>query len=79
MISEVSIEMSVNQRTQDILLGAIFGVILGIVGNMWTDVFYHLYLENASDVSLWSWLIILTIGLVIIGVYLLSYVRRLEQ
>jgi hypothetical protein len=71
--------MSVHQRAQDILIGAIFGLVLGIIGNLWTDVFDHLVFENYSKDILWCLLFIYTIGLGAFGIGLWSYMKRLGR
>lgn len=71
--------MSVNQRVQDILIGAIFGIILGIIGNLWASVFDHLFLENASKDFLYVLLVIFSIGTVAIAILLWTYARKLGR
>lgn len=56
-----------NQRIQDILIGAILGIMLGIIGSLWASVFDHLFLENASKDLLDSLFVIFSIGIFAIG------------
>jgi len=71
--------MSVHQRVQDILIGAIFGIILGIIGGLWASVFDHLFLENASKDVLYSLFCIYSIGIIAIGIFLWIYAKRLGR
>lgn len=71
--------MSVQQRDQDILVGAIFGLVLGIISNLWVSVYDHLFLENAPPAFLFGLFILDTIGLIFIGCYLWNYIKRLGK
>lgn len=68
--------MFANQRAQDILIGAIFGIILGLMSGLWASVFDHLFLENASKTILYGYFISYSIGLIAVGVILYMYAKR---
>ena len=70
--------MTVNQRVRDILIGAIFGLVLGIVCNLWSSVFELLFLENASRDFLYKLFFLYSGGIVLIGILLWKYMSRLE-
>jgi hypothetical protein len=68
--------MSDRHRAQDILIGSIFGLVLGVMLSLWASVFDHLFLQNASRDFL-SWLFgIYSLSLVVVGVILFTYARR---
>jgi len=71
--------MVVRQRVQDILVGVIFGIVLGVVTNLWSSVFDHLYLENLPRDFLIGVFIIYSIGIVVIGIVLWQYIKKLER
>lgn len=67
--------MSVKWRVQDILIGAIFGIILGIVINLWASVFDHLFLENTPKNILYVLFFIFSIGIIVIVIGLWIYAK----
>ena len=71
--------MSVRKRVQDILIGVIFGIVLGVIVNLWSSVFDHLYLENSPKDVLSGLFIIYSIGIVAIGIVLWQYIKKLGR
>jgi len=71
--------MTVIQRAQDILIGSLFGVVLGVILSLWASVFDHLYLENATKEFLYNLFVIYSLGLAMVFIGILLYVRRLDR
>jgi hypothetical protein len=74
----MSNNLTVNTRTQDILLGGFFGLVLGIIGNIWVAVFDHKFIEPLPIESYDSLLIILGFGIVFYIFLIFYYVERLD-
>jgi len=71
--------MTIIQRAQDILISSLFGVVLGVILSLWASVFDHLYLENATKEFLYNLFVIYSLGLAMVFIVILLYVRRLDR
>jgi len=63
-------------RAQEILIGTLFGLILGIVSNLWVSVFDKLFLKNMSSNMLSGLFILYSIGTIGIGALLWYYINK---
>ena len=71
--------MAIYHRAEDILIGSLFGLILGIMLSLWASVFDHLFLQNASrDTLLWLFGFY-SAGLIAYGIGIFLYIRKLER
>jgi hypothetical protein len=59
--------MTETQRVQDILIGAILGIGLGIIGGLWASTFDELFLKNQSSTTLSALLIVFSLVLLLLG------------
>lgn len=67
-----------HRRAQDILIGTLFGLILGIISNLWVSVFSELFIKNMSPNRLILLLILYSAGIIFIGALLWIYIKKLE-
>jgi len=70
---------AIRQRTVDILIGALFGLILGVVSNIWVEVFDKLFLVSLSGQGLIGYFILSTILMCAAGYVLWRHAIRLEN
>ena len=60
-------DRAIRQRAVDILIGALFGLFLGIVSNIWVVVFDKLFLTSLSGISLVLYFIAGFVGMVVVA------------
>jgi hypothetical protein len=71
--------MSETQRVQDILLGAIMGIGLGVIGGLWASTFDELFLKNQSDTTLIVLLVVFSLVLLLLGYGLWAAAKRIGE
>lgn len=71
--------MTEPQRVQDILIGAILGIGLGIIGGLWASTFDELFLKNQTQTNLVIILIVLSFVLLMLGYGLLIAAKNLGK
>jgi hypothetical protein len=59
--------MTETQRVQDILIGAILGIGLGIIGGLWASTFDELFLKNQTQTNLAIILVVFSVLLLLLG------------
>lgn len=69
----------IRQRAVDILIGALFGLLFGIVSNIWVVVFGKLFLTSLSGINLILYFILATIAMFGVAYGVWRYALHLEQ
>jgi len=67
----------IRERAQDILIGALFGIVLGLISGLWASAYDHLFLEGTDRSMLIVEFIFFTIGLVAAGGILFWYAKQM--
>ena len=69
--------MTENQRVQDILVGAILGIGLGIIGGLWASTFDELFLKNQTKTNLYIFFLAFSLIILLLGYGLWTAAKKL--
>lgn len=69
----------VRRRVADILAGALFGLVLSFVTNIWTEVYSKLVLDTLNTNQLWWTFAGSSLAVIVTGIILFRYIGFLER